>query len=323
MSVSVVVPAYNAEATIRRALGTVINQTHPPTEVIVVDDASTDGTRAVVGAMAQADARVKLVRSAVNRGPAASRNLGFAAAQGEWIAIQDADDAWCSNRLELMLAAAKSYDADVVGDNMLLHDIGTDEITRTGFSVKHGVRSINPIDIFQQDVQLGAEFGYGLIQPLIRKSFLERHRLAYIENMRYGEDTIFFAELMLSGARGIIIPDPLYIYTTRFGEQSGPSSPHSKSEPRFDLLADAVMALKPRYLAAITPEIDGAMTRLARRYRLVHEANKAKQRRLQRGLLAYAMYLGGRPAVAIQVVRQRARALRGGRAPQKLLATAK
>lgn len=323
MSVSVVIPAFNAEATIRRALGTVLDQTQPPAEVIVVDDASQDGTGAVVRGVAQADARVKLIPCTVNRGPAASRNLGFAAAQSEWVAIQDADDAWCNNRLELMLAAANRYDADVVGDNMLLHDIGTDEITRTGFSVKHGVRSIRSIDIFEQDVQLGAEFGFGLIQPLIRKSFLERHRLSYIESMRYGEDMIFLAELMLCGARGVIIPDPLYIYTTRVGEHSGQSSPHSKSAPRFDLLADAIVALKQRHPEAITAELDGAMTRLARRYRLVHGANMARQRRLQRGLLAYAMYLGGRPSVALQVVRQRARAWRAGRAPQKLLATAK
>ena len=320
MPVSVVIPAYNAEATIRRAVRSVLDQTLPPAEVIVVDDASTDGTPAVVRRMAQADARIKLIASPVNRGPAASRNCGFAAAQGEWLAIQDADDAWCDNRLELMLGAAKRYGADLVGDNMLLHDIGTDEITRTGFSVKHGVREINPIDIFEQDVQLGAEFGYGLLQPLIRKSFLERHALSYIESMRYGEDMVFLAEIMFSGARGIIIPDPLYIYTTRVGEHSGQSSPHSKSAPAFDVLADAITALKHKYPEKITREIDSAMTRLARRYRLVHGANMAKQRRLQEGMLAYAMYLGGRPSVALQVLRQRARALR---APQKLLATAK
>lgn len=323
MSVSVIIPAYNAQATIRRAVGTVLDQTRPPAEVIIVDDASTDETRAVVRQMAQADARVKLIESVANRGPAAARNIGFRAAQGEWVAIQDADDAWCDNRLELMLAAAERYAVDFVGDNMLLHDIGTDMITRTGFSVKHGVRQISPIDLFEQDVQLGAEFGYGLLQPLIRKSFLTRHEISYMENMRYGEDMIFLSELIFSGAKGIIIPDPLYIYTTRVGEHSGHSSPHSKSTPRFDLLADAIVGLKLKYPQAITPAIDSAMTRLARRYRSVHGANMAKQRRLQKGLLAYAMYLCGRPSVTLQVLRQRARAWRAKRPPHKLLAPAK
>src|SRR5262249_9158876 len=139
MSVSVVIPAYNAQETIERAVMTVVNQTRPPLEVIVVDDASKDGTREVVRRLAEADPRVKLLVNEVNRGPSGSRNRGFKAAQGEWVAIQDADDAWVETRLELMLAAAAQHNADFVADNMLLHDIGTDQITPTGFSVEHGL----------------------------------------------------------------------------------------------------------------------------------------------------------------------------------------
>jgi len=158
MSVSVIIPAFNAQATIERAVMTVVNQTHPPLEVIVVDDASTDGTRDVVRRLAKAEPRIKLLENATNRGPSGSRNRGFQAAQGEWVAIQDADDAWVETRLELMLDAAQRHDADFVADNMLLHDIGTDQITRTGFAVERGLRWIKPIDPFEQDVQFGAEF---------------------------------------------------------------------------------------------------------------------------------------------------------------------
>lgn len=309
MSVSVIIPAYNAEETIARAVTTVVNQTHPPLEVIVVDDASTDGTREVVRRLAQADPRVRLLENAVNRGPSGSRNRGFAAARGEWVAIQDADDAWVETRLELMLAAAARHEADFVADNMLLHDIGADQITRTGFSAERGLRWIKPIDAFEQDVQFGAEFGYGLLQPMIRKRFLDAHDLAYDETIRYGEDLIFLVEMLFSGVRAIIIPEPGYIYTTRVGDVSGAVSPHSKSTPRFDLISDGLDLLRAKYPQQITPEIERAMTRLARRYRVVHLTNVAKQRRLQRGLLAYAAYVARRPSVMTHVLRQRGRAI--------------
>ncbi len=77
MSVSVIIPAYNAEATIERAVATVLNQTSAPLEVIVVDDASTDGTRDVLRRMIEADPRVKLLENPVNRGPSGSRNRGL------------------------------------------------------------------------------------------------------------------------------------------------------------------------------------------------------------------------------------------------------
>jgi len=307
MSVSVVIPAYNAEETIERAVTTVINQTRPPLEVIVVDDASKDGTREVVRRLAKADPRVKLLENQANRGPSGSRNRGFQAAQGEWIAIQDADDAWVETRLELMLDAAVRHDADFVADNMLLHDYGTDQITRTGFAIEHGLRWIKPIDPFEQDVQLGAEFGYGLLQPMIRKRFLEEHGLAYNETLRYGEDMIFLMEMLFCGIRAVIIPEPGYIYTTRVGDVSGVASPHSKSVPRFDLISDGLDLLRAKYPQAITPQIDRAMIRLAHRYRIVHATNVAKQERLQRGLLAYAVYIGRRPSVMAHVLRQHGR----------------
>src|SRR5215510_6921643 len=87
--VSVVIPAYNAQETLERAIRTVLDQTVAPFEVIVVDDASTDGTRELVQALAAQDPRLRLIASSPNAGPAHCRNIGFRAAEGDWIAIQD------------------------------------------------------------------------------------------------------------------------------------------------------------------------------------------------------------------------------------------
>jgi succinoglycan biosynthesis protein ExoO len=309
MSVSVLIAAFDTRATIERAIKSVQAQTHAPHEIIVVDDGSNDGTASVVREMAESDPRIKLLVNPVNRGPAASRNRAISMATGEWIAIHDADDAWTLDRLEMMLAAARQYDVDLVADNMLLYDAGIDGITRTGFPVARGVRRIGIIDVFEQDVHLGAEFGYALLQPIVRRAFLVAHSISYNQAVRYGEDLLFLAELLLSGIRAVLIPEAMYIYTTRLGEASGKWSPGSRSTPRFDLLSGHIEALNLKYDWAISPETFRAMKRMTSRYRAVHGANLARMERLQKGLIAFTIFVVKRPDVFTQIMRQRQRAL--------------
>ncbi|WP_437202471.1 glycosyltransferase family 2 protein [Planctomicrobium sp. SH664] len=94
--ISVVIPAYNAEKTLARTLDSVLAQTLPPVEILVVDDGSRDQTPALVESYAP---RVRLIRQA-NAGPSAARNHGIREAQGDWIALLDSDDAWLPGKLE-------------------------------------------------------------------------------------------------------------------------------------------------------------------------------------------------------------------------------
>lgn len=306
MSVSVIIPAYNAQDTIARALNSALEQTLPAAEIIVADDRSIDDTTAIVRMMARSEPRIRLIEQPVNGGPSRSRNAAIRAATGEWIAILDADDAWMPNRLEIMVEAASRHHADLVGDNQLLYDAVAEEVTRTGFPTERQIRLIRPIDAFEQEIKLGAEFSYGILKPIIRRSFLLRHRLQYNEDMRYGEDLLFLAEVLLSGARAVLIPEPLYIYTTRIGDRSGRQSPHSRSNPRFDLFANGVDALRIRHSGRISPDVDRAMRRMVRRFRLEHHANLARASRRERGVLAYMLHAARRPVVLAEAVARRA-----------------
>lgn len=306
MSVSVIVAAYNAQDTIQRALRSVLDQTCPVAEIIVVDDVSTDQTRSVVRSMAASDPRIILIESAVNQGPSGARNLGLRAAKGDWVGVLDADDAWTSDRVQVITDAISRFEVDVVTDNQLLYDAGAGEVTRVGFPLARGTRWIKPVDLFEQDIQLGAEWGFSALKPVIRRAFLESHSLSYDGGARYGEDLFFLAEMLMLGARVVLIPEPLYIYTTSVGGRSGQASPHTKSVPRFDLCADGLEARRLKYRAAITADVDRAMRRLSRRFRLVHEANLARAERRNRGLFAYALYVGQHPRVLVQVLRARA-----------------
>ena len=105
-AVSVVIPLYNKASFVRRTLESVLSQTHPATEIIVVDDASTDGGVTAIGDLIGGP--VKLIRQA-NAGPGVARNRGIAEASSEWIAFIDADDQWQPNHLATLAEVAAAF----------------------------------------------------------------------------------------------------------------------------------------------------------------------------------------------------------------------
>lgn len=102
--VSVIMPAYNAAATVRASVASVLAQTHRNLELVVVDDGSKDASVAIVSQMAAADSRIVLWRQPRNAGVAAARNAGIALATGTHVAFLDSDDRWHPEKLEVQLA---------------------------------------------------------------------------------------------------------------------------------------------------------------------------------------------------------------------------
>ena len=96
---SIVVPAYNAAATLSDTLLSLTSQTYRDIEIVVVDDGSTDSTASVARSFAARDNRIRLVRQA-NRGLAGARNSGVAAASGEVVGFCDADDLWLPEKMD-------------------------------------------------------------------------------------------------------------------------------------------------------------------------------------------------------------------------------
>ncbi|MDH4201264.1 MAG: glycosyltransferase [Phycisphaerae bacterium] len=105
ITISAVIPAYNAEKYIARAIDSVLAQTRPVDEIIVIDDGSSDKTADIVRSYGD---KVKLI-SQPNAGVSAARNTGVLAATGDWVAFLDADDEWLPRKIELQTANLKKH----------------------------------------------------------------------------------------------------------------------------------------------------------------------------------------------------------------------
>lgn len=186
-------------------------------EVIVVDDASDDGTAERVEAYidARRERRVRLLRRTVNAGPAGARNLALAAAQGEWMAILDADDRMAPERLRTLIDAGVLRQADIVVDNLWICDASGVRVRRhlngrdDGGSVIISLR-----DYALQNRMFSGRPALGYLKPIFRRSFLEQKALAYDETLRVGEDFLLVAEALADGARLVRVRSSLYDYIT-------------------------------------------------------------------------------------------------------------
>ena len=110
--VSVIIPSYNREKTIERAVMSVLNQTYKDLELIVVDDCSKDNTVEVLKSIK--DDRLKIIRLEKNSGACVARNVGIENAQGDYIAFQDSDDEWLLDKLEKQMAIFEKEKVDLV-----------------------------------------------------------------------------------------------------------------------------------------------------------------------------------------------------------------
>jgi len=109
--VSVIMPAYNSEKFIEDSINSVLKQTYPNMELIVIDDLSTDRTVKIVEQFRKKDSRVLLEKNEVNLGVSETRNKGISLANGDWIAFLDSDDIWKRNKIEIQMKNANQANA--------------------------------------------------------------------------------------------------------------------------------------------------------------------------------------------------------------------
>ena len=238
--ISVIIPLYNKRESIARALTSALTQSPAPREVIVVDDGSTDGSGEVVEAMAAEYPVIKLIRQE-NRGVSAARNRAIEAAEGDFVALLDGDDAWCEGYIAEICRLIDRYP-----------DCGA---YATGFNIVDGAERVvadtpkveGVVDFFVE-----AQRHYVLIPSattLNRTLALELG--AFPEGMRMGEDQYLWTKLARV-AKVCTSPKPLVDYSRTAENRS--AAIYRPEQSRFsleELYDPAATDLSNEYLARV------------------------------------------------------------------------
>jgi succinoglycan biosynthesis protein ExoO len=232
VTVSVIIAAYNVEQHITRALDSLIAQTNPDWEAIVIDDCSTDSTVEVVRRFERIDARIRIFMLDKNSGPSAARNAGIQRATGDLVAVLDADDAYTETRIADSIDAMSRSACDVVLDNMLLFDDQEKRVVKTALPISHELPPLSFDNIVASENQRD-HLKYGFLKPVIRRQFLVDHSLKYQEDIRLAEDFFLLCEIALSGGTIFMSHKPGYIYTMQYSPLSGTASTGSRTQVRY------------------------------------------------------------------------------------------
>lgn len=204
--VTVVMPAYQAAATIGRAIASVRAQTFTDWELIVVDDASTDETGKVAASHAASDPRVRVMTNLANHGASASMNRGWRGSSSPFVAILDADDVALPERLGRQFNFLSGHaEVDVLGT--AAHFIDADDVF---------LRTVCPLDKHNGLKQLRwyvCPFVHSTV--MMRRQFLEATG-GYTEGLRLGEDYDLWMRGFYQGEfRYANLDEPLVIYRAR------------------------------------------------------------------------------------------------------------
>jgi hypothetical protein len=281
---SVVIPAYNAERTLGRAIRSVLDQTWPAHELIVVDDGSTDLTAEIAQGFG---ARITLLRQA-NAGVSAARNAGADRASGDWLAFLDADDWYYPDRLRWhaewiardpaldFLTGDSEYrrpDATLIGRSM--------EVTAAGRAMLAKAAGAQGVVMEDAEIEPFVEQHFGDTHTLSvpRRTFLEAG--GYPLGRAVCEDVNLLIRLCARSRRVGVVCEPLGVYCVH--QQSATRRDPLRSQ---QLTVETLMSLKSSMQAAPAAVRRGYLGRL----------------RVARLNLAYALLRSGRGAEALRAV---------------------
>lgn len=228
--ISIVVPAFNIEKYIERCIKSILDQTYPYIEVIVVDDGSVDNTVAIIDHIEEHDDRVKVIHKQ-NGGVSCARIDGIRKASGEWIGFVDGDDFVEPDMFERLLQNALTYHADIshCGYQMIFPDGHIDYYYNTGCVEKQDRTTA------LRELLSGARIEPGLWNKLFHKrlfhSLLQEEAL--LENIEINED-LLMNYWLFKAADSVIYEDICpYHYILRRGSASTSKKKNHTTDPLY------------------------------------------------------------------------------------------
>jgi succinoglycan biosynthesis protein ExoO len=253
-------PALDATETIQAAIESVFADEMVPSEILVVDDGSTDGTIEMIENFG--DPRVKLLFTGGHRlGANAGRNVGLDAARGEWVAFLDPDDTWLPGRMTTLLEVAEQSDAGWVADDILVvytdaedRVVGTTTLFEQRGIEVNGTRSLSLEDLITYD--------FGVLQPMIKRSLLEEPKIRFPKPAT--SDFLFSFWSLEAAGGGTLVGRAMYRYnkveTQQTMSHASPAFWLDSVESTADLLAD-IQSYPPEIVRALEKRLRGSMRR--------------------------------------------------------------
>ena len=232
MQLTVVIPVYNRSSTLPGTLRSLLSQTRPADEILVVDDGSTDDSVKVAESFGSL---IRVIRQA-NQGPSVARNRGLIEAKGEWVHFFDSDDLALPNLHAQQLAALEASQADIAYSPWLSCSISAKSIIPNNHVFQcYGLPKGDLVRV------LLTNWSILPICSLVRTS-LARQVGGFLPDLRVGEDQLFFLRLLLAGAKAIHTPNTLVVYRANNADKISDSSVNPsflRHWSRFLLLARA------------------------------------------------------------------------------------
>lgn len=203
---SIIIPVYNVEKYLARCVESVLNQTGATFEIVLVDDASSDGSGAICDGFAKSDGRVKVIRNEKNLYVGAARNIGFKASEGKYIYFLDADDEMCGGVLSYV---KEIYSASFVPPDIIASFIHCTK-KPNGKIKAHMVKSIKLPLITQINV-----FSPFVGQNFYLREFLVYNEAPFDEHRMLAEDRKWLMENVRFADTVAVAERPFYYYTMR------------------------------------------------------------------------------------------------------------
>ena len=206
--VSVIVPVYNGEKSVKQCSDSILNQDYPDLELILVDDGSRDRSWEIIQAIASSDSRVKAVHKE-NGGVSSARNRALAEASGTYVQFADVDDWLPMDSTKLLVRDMEAKAAELaVGD---FYRVVDGNVSEKGSIQTGGTLSLQQ---YANEMMLApADLYYGVLwNKLYRRDIIERFGICMDENISYSEDMIFNLEYLLHVNTIAILKAPVYYY---------------------------------------------------------------------------------------------------------------
>lgn len=216
VNISVIIPVYNAAATILRAADSVLMQDYDAVEIILVDDGSTDESGALCDELALHDERVRVIHKE-NGGVSSARNAGIEAASGEYVMFLDADDAVRPDTLSMMYR--RGWDM-ILGGFSKIENMSVKESYQPSSECEY--IGVGELSIFL-DRTIGRRQSY-LLNSACFKLFslplIRCHSLKFDESLKYGEDKMFVFSFLSHADKVRTVPEIIYDYILHPGSLS-------------------------------------------------------------------------------------------------------